>query len=493
MRNLSAIVAVCAIFGVEPVSAQFGRGGSDWVTSGADAHRSSWVRTDPKISKAGMEKGGFEFLWKIKINSNAPSTMMLMDRYIGYRGFRSMGYVGGSSDQVVAFDTDLGRIEWQKRIAPSTMASNSPNCPGGMTSNLARTSTTAFPVSGGIQGGGGGRGGPAKSGVGEPNEGAVTLSVVLPNQPPQAGPPRPRPAGGGPPRRLPNYVYAISSDGLFHSMYVSNGEEPKPAVPFLPAKTNANGLIVIDEFAYVATSEGCGGASDGVWALDIASGKVANWQSTSGSVVGSMGPSFGPDGTVYAATSKGDLVALEPKTLGVKSTYSSGQELTSSPLIFQHKNKTMIAVLSKDGSIHILDAESLANAVSKTPVKAAGAISSWQDASGTRWFLTNTTSGISAWKLGEDGSLVSGWTSREMISPLTPTILNGVVFAVAGGNPTTPAVLYALDSATGKEMWSSGKTITSYVKDIGISGSGSQVYLSSYDGNVYAFGYPLEH
>ena len=186
-------------------------------------------------------------------------------------------------------------------------------------------------------------------------------------------------------------------------------------------------------------------------------------------------------------------MALEPKTLVVKSKYASGQELTSSPLIFQHKNKAMIAVSSKDGSIHILDAESLASAVSKTSVKAAGAISSWQDAAGTRWFLTTTTSGISAWKLDENGSLVSGWTSREMISPLTPTILNGVIFAVAGGNRTTPAVLYALDSATGKEIWSSGKTITSYVKGIGISGSGSQLYVSSYDGNVYAFGYPLEH
>ncbi len=491
MRNLSGFLVTCTLFGVSMANAQFGRGGGDWATNGGDAHRSSWVRTDPKISKAGLEKGGFEFLWKMKINSNAPSTMVLMDRYIGYRGFRSMGYLGGSSDQVVAFDTDLGRIEWQKKIGAGPMAGNG-NCPGGMTSNLARTSTLAFPATGGNEGGRGGRGGPAKSGVGEPNQGAITIPAASAPQP-ATGPQRPPQPAGARPRRMPNYVYALSSDGLFHSMYVSNGEEPKPGVPFLPAKANARGLIVIDEVAYVATSQRCGGVDDGVWALDIASGKVSSWKSTSGGVVGAAGPAFGPDGTVYAATAKGDLVALDGESLKVKGSYSSGQELTSSPLIFQSKGKTMIAVTSKDGSLHILDSSSLSSTVSKTPVGAAGTISSWQDGSGTRWILTTTANGVGAWKMKEDGSLEKGWTSREMVSPLTPSIINGVIFAAAGGNSTTPAVLYALDATTGKQLWTSGKTITSYALGLGISGAGSQLYISSYDGTVYAFGYPLEH
>ena len=491
MRNLSGFLATCALLGATLANGQFGRGGNDWGTSGGDAHRSSWVRTDPKISKTGLEKGGFEFLWKMKINSNAPTTMVLMDRYIGYRGFRSMAYIGGSSDQVVAFDTDLGRIEWQKKIGSGPMAGNG-NCPGGMTSNLARTSTLAFPAGGGNQGFGGGRGGPAKSGVGEPDQGAITIPAASQSQPP-AGPQRPPQPAGGRPRRMPNYVYALSSDGLFHSMYVSNGEEPKPGIPFLPAKANASGLIVIDEVAYAATSQGCGGVDDGVWALDIASGKVSSWKSTSGGVVGAAGPAFGPDGTVYAATAKGDLVALDGQNLKVKGTYSSGQELTSSPLLFQSKGKTMIAVTSKDGNLHILDSSSLSSAVSNTPVGAAGAISSWQDGSGTRWILATTIAGVGAWKMKDDGSLEKGWTSREMISPLTPSIINGVIFAAAGGNRTDAAVLYALDAATGKELWTSGKTITSFAKGLGISGAGSQVYISSYDGTVYAFGYPLEH
>ena len=57
---------------------------------------------------------------------------------------------------------------------------------------------------------------------------------------------------------------------------------------------------------------------------------------------------------------------------------------------------------------------------------------------------------------------------------------------------STPAVLYALDAATGKELWSSGTTITSFAR-AGLSAGGGQVYLVTYDNTLYAFGIPLEH
>ena len=55
-----------------------------------------------------------------------------------------------------------------------------------------------------------------------------------------------------------------------------------------------------------------------------------------------------------------------------------------------------------------------------------------------------------------------------------------------------PAVLYALDPATGKELWSSGKTITSFARG-GLSASAGQVYLVTFDNTLYAFGIPMEH
>jgi outer membrane protein assembly factor BamB len=79
------------------------------------------------------------------------------------------------------------------------------------------------------------------------------------------------------------------------------------------------------------------------------------------------------------------------------------------------------------------------------------------------------------------------------MSPLTPLVVNGVVFAASGGQRSTPAVLYALDGASGKELWNSGRTVTSFVHGGGVSGGGSQVYLGTHDGTLYAFGFPIEH
>jgi len=66
--------------------------------------------------------------------------------------------------------------------------------------------------------------------------------------------------------------------------------------------------------------------------------------------------------------------------------------------------------------------------------------------------------------------------------------INGVVFVLSGN----PAILYALDGATGKTLWDSGKTIAG-IANGGLSGGASQLYLSTQDGTMYAFGFPIEH
>src|SRR5262249_12949724 len=102
-------------------------------------------------------------------------------------------------------------------------------------------------------------------------------------------------------------------------------------------------------------------------------------------------------------------------------------------------------------------------------------------------------------------SLEPGWLSRDLIAPLPPIVVNGVVFALSSGESTRErsaeqraqrsanAVLYALDAKTGKELWSSGDTIKSFVHNGGLSSGGSQVYIGTYDGTLYAFGFPMEH
>ena len=55
-----------------------------------------------------------------------------------------------------------------------------------------------------------------------------------------------------------------------------------------------------------------------------------------------------------------------------------------------------------------------------------------------------------------------------------------------------PAILYALDASTGKELWNSGTTISSFVHSGGLSGGFGQVYVGAYDSTFYAFGFPIE-
>jgi outer membrane protein assembly factor BamB len=522
-RSLAGASLLSAMLGTMPVHAQFGRGDGLWSTSGGDAQRSAWVRTDVKISPESMQKPGFGLAWKVKLNSeprqlNSLTAVALLDRYIGYRGFRSLGFLGGSYDQVLALDTDLGRVEWQKRLTQGALPQPaSLVCPGGMTATVTRPVTTAFPAAPNGRGGGG-RGSAAKSTVGEPDQGAVIIAELAARA--AAAGTRGGGGGGGAgrggPRRMPNYIHVVSSDGMFHSMYVSNGEEPEAPVRFLPAGANVYGLIVVNNVAYAATGQECGGAPNAVWALDLESKQVSSWKAGSG-IAGSEGPAFGPGGDLYIATAQGDLVALESKTLAVKGRYNGGNPgFASSPVIFPYNDKTLIAVAAKDGQIHLLDSQKIDSALSRTSSSgdASGfdpGLAAWQDASGTPWILAPTTTSIVAWKVAEQNgtlSLERGWTSRDLVSPLQPMIINGVVFAVSSGEYRTndpkitaaerakrsvPAVMYALDGINGKELWNSGNTMTSFVHGGGVSGGSSQLYLGTYDGSLYAFGFPIEH
>lgn len=539
----------CLLTCVSDCRAQFGRGDSSWATSGADAQRSSWVRTDPKISKEGVQKPEFRFLWKLKLGDN-PGTAnsltpaVLLTRYIGYRGFRDLALVESNSNKVFGIDVDLGRVEWTAPLkAPSTAS-----CSAGLSAGLARPTITTFP--GGPTVTGPGRGGPAHSGVGEPDEGGITLrptgqatprpqpappTTVAPGAPTVPGgsnaPAIPGSGGAVPaPRRPPIVMHVLGADGMIHSMFVSNGIESEPPVEFVPAGNSARGFIVVNNMAYAAA--GCGGEGNSLRAFDLASKQTANWDAKS-EIAGSEGPAFGPDGTLFVTTAGGEMVALDGKTLQAKGTYAPKQPFISSPLVFQYRQRVLAVAATKDGSLHLVDTSSLGGSDGQSPLfktpplsgKAAivpGALASFQDVGGRRWILapvtgpvgtevnfaaTNGTAekgAIAAWQVQEANgglSLVPGWVSREISAPSTPMVVNGVIFAVSSGDAepagkaarhSSPAVIYALDGSGGKELWSSGKAITSSAHHGRLSAGGSQVYLGTDDGYLYAFGSWIE-
>ena len=180
----------------------------------------------------------------------------------------------------------------------------------------------------------------------------------------------------------------------------------------------------------------------------------------------------------------------------------------------------------KDGTLVLLDSTSLGGPDHHTPLaqtdtvaKAAkrGAwesLATWQDKAGAIWVFASivgpvapdakfaTTNGtathgsIVAFKVEEkDGRpvLTPSWISRDLRNPAPPAIANGVVFALDGGNSTTHATLYALDAATGKQLYSSGDAIETYTHLAGMSIGDGHVFFTTHDNTLYSFGIPLEH
>jgi outer membrane protein assembly factor BamB len=91
------------------------------------------------------------------------------------------------------------------------------------------------------------------------------------------------------------------------------------------------------------------------------------------------------------------------------------------------------------------------------------------------------------------------WLSRDMRAPDPPVVANGVVYALetgknatetrsAGKLPGANAVLYALDAETGRQLYSSEKLIDSFTHFSEPVVAGGKIYVSTWDGKVYAFG-----
>jgi outer membrane protein assembly factor BamB len=232
---------------------------------------------------------------------------------------------------------------------------------------------------------------------------------------------------------------------------------------------------------------------------------VTMWQSNGAAIAGLA---LGMDGTVYVSTGGGgsdfsnSIVALDGKTLKLKDWLRHDSAFTSTPVVFSEGDKTYVAATS-GSRLYVLDAASLGGADHRTPLFATqdssgvlfsnDGIATWRDAAGTRWILVEESSSIAAFRVADKGSapvIERVWSSRKMASLRTPIVVNGVVFALAGGNIGASAVLYALDPATGKELWNSGNTITS-AASAGLSAGTGQVFVVTADNTVYAFGIPL--
>ncbi len=460
--------------------------GGNWPTFGGDASRSGWGGTDARIAKDTVKD--LQLLFKIKLDTQAKGLRpllppVIMGRLISYRGFRELAFVGSNADIVYALDADLGTIFWQKHLEYSTREpqanTSTAECPGGMTA----TPTMAVPAP-------------------TPQRGGAAPAA------PARGP-------GAPP--VSNWiagtasVYAISSDGRLHRLNVSTGDDVLQPAQVLPANSKISNLNMVSNVIYAVTSPACNLTQNAIWAIDLTMEppRVSTYALNAGEVAGSAGPVIGSDGTVYVQTAA-RLLALSGGSLTMKGEFTlPGGGSDASPIVFQNKNQELIVTAGKDGGIYLLDSAALAGdrdalLFRTTPLPLSGSLSSWQDADGMRWILapvwgrngTSPNGSIVAFKLEEltgKPALTSAWVSRDMSSPLPPVIASGVVFALSAGKSGTRATLYALDAASGKELYSSRNLVAGPASHAGMTVANGRVYFSTLDGTFYAFGMYMEH
>ena len=215
------------------------------------------------------------------------------------------------------------------------------------------------------------------------------------------------------------------------------------------------------------------------------------------------------------------------------------------PTILRHAGKDIVAAATKDGRMLLLDAAVARRREPRTPLFAsktfigtggsvsADALAAWQQMAPVAapapgavpvpgaaqaqpptpiasWILLPVAGRLAATVTAANGPVSAGavvalkladsngslslepaWTSHDLSGASTPLVINGVVFALAKGQPSTktPAVLHAYDGATGKRLWNSGKSMATVASPGSLWTGLGQIYVGAVDGTAHAFGF----
>lgn len=496
-----------------------------WSLANGDPSHDKWQITETKISSTTV-RSSFKLLWKIKLGNEASQSLsygepLFIPSVISSRGFKDV-VLWSDANSLYAVDYGLGTILWKKTFKVNAIRP---------TGTCRRSN---LPIALEFQH-------VAHSGVNLP-PGTKTASPLL-------SPPSSAQRWIGAPTKGGGFalkgVYILTPDGYLHEQVLTTGQDYAPAVKFISAPVgNLLGMNVNDKILYTESRRGCGAISSNVWSIDLNTPEhpIQNYPLNKVSLTDSIGPAIGSDGTVYISTGEGlsglaaevhahSVVALTANGLKVSDWYSplgnAGEGmLRASPIVIDYKNKDLLVASGGDGSIVLLDSRSLGGEDHHTPLAQTNKIvnaakgervqgfASWRSQDGGLWVLAsilgpiernpkfnfangNTPHGsIVAFRVEEMNGkpvLTPEWVSRDLMSPAPPAIANGIVFALAKGDASNHAILYALDAITGKELYSSGDAINAYTQSSGVSIGDGHVFLTTHDNTLYSFGIPMEH
>jgi outer membrane protein assembly factor BamB len=501
---------------------------SDFLAEGVDSARTGWVRDEKIFTPATVAQT--TLLWKVKLESTSRAMHNLFAPLVAERvttadGPRELAVVAGVTDDLFGIDVATGKQVWHRKF-DSTLAK-----PGGTNDTLCPGGQTAVP----------------------------TLAQVSPGK---------------------YTIYAVSWDGRLRQVNLADGVDVAPPELFVPGGGKPYALNLHDGVIYTATAQGCGGLTNAFYSFDLATRRASAFIPAGGGLWGRRGASIDGDGRVFLGTGDAQYDPLT-KRLGngiVSVKLDANKQLqlidffaapnanwlwrrdldvNTTPVVFDTQGRKFLVGTSKECRLWLLDRDALGGEDHRTTLDTTslicndaqafdgrgiwGALSAWQDSSGTQWVLAPfwgpvsrqfkapieharpTGGGVAAFKVESRGGgwrLTPAWLSRDMDLAEEVVIANGVAFAYAAGEdasqvlpdkawnePGGPvyggglssgparripgsrrASVYALDAQTGKELWSSGTTIESWNHFSGLTVANGRVYIATFDGTLYCFG-----
>jgi len=494
-----------------------GQSGSEWLTSSGDAARDGWQRAESKITPRNAAR--LQLLWKVKVPTKPMGMLSFREPLIvsGVKtadGLRTLAIVAGAVNDVYAIDAENGKIVWQTNLK---WASDKPQEPGEGSGFICTNAMSATPVVSPIDA-------PVRRLYLLTSDGYLrTIDLSTGNESDPAiqvlSLPYGKPYGLN---LVNNVVYTVTGQGcggVPNALYAVNLANKKLTISSPPQAGlwgTAGPTVGTDGTIYFESGDG---------AYDAAAGKLST--------------------SVEAFTFAGDQLTLKDFYSPSNHVWLSRRDLDMNvtPVVFPYKGRDLIVGSGKEGRYFVMDSKSMGGADHMTPLFRSelysnknvnfqtegtwGSLTSWEAKDGTRWVLGPTggeaavpfpksygptpNGGIIALKLKEkDGKteLEPAWLSRDMTTSEPPVVVNGVVFVLAGGEFTgqandavgglfsaeerikrsVPAKLFALDAVTGKELYSSGDQITSFLHQAGLSVADDKVMFGTFDGTVYCFG-----
>ncbi len=504
----------CGLICTIPVCAQ---SGSEWLTSSGDAARDAWQRSGSKITPRNASK--LQLLWKTKVDTKPMGMLSFREPLVveGVKtpeGAKTLAIVAGAANDVYALDAGDGKLLWQTKLK---WQSEKPQEPGEGSGFICTNALSATPVIS-----------PADAATRRlyvlTSDGylrILDLATGAESDPPiqVLSLPYGKPYGLN---LVNNVVYTVTGQGCggvpnaLYAVDLANRKVTVSSPPQAGLWGTAGPAIGSDGTIYFASGDG---------AYDAAAGKLST--------------------SVEAFAFSNDQLTLKDYYSPSNHVWLTRRDLDMNvtPVVFPYQGRDVLVASGKEGRYFLLDSKSMGGADHLTPLFRSelfsnknvnfqtegtwGSLASWESKDGTRWVLGPTggepavkipksygptpNGGILALKLVvKDGKpeLDPAWLSHDMTTAEPPVVSNGVVFVLAGGEFTgqandavgglfsaadriqrsVPAKLYALDAVTGKELYSSGNLITSFLHQAGLSVAADKIMFGTFDGTIYCFG-----